>query len=75
MVMFNTVKVQGPGRKSSWAVQRSQQDGLHIVVGRYYQTQLEAELEAGKLNREASSRIMGGALPLADGGGGNVKTR
>jgi hypothetical protein len=58
MTVFRVVSVKDNTRKSFWAVERSEPDGLQIVVSRFYANQDEAEQEAKRLNDEAASRTM-----------------
>lgn len=52
MVTFRAVQVA----RSSWAVERTEPDGLSIVVSRTYANEFEAKREAARLNQEVESR-------------------
>jgi hypothetical protein len=58
MAVFRAVSVKDNTRRSLWAVERSEPDGLQIVVSRFYANQDEAVQEAKRLNLEAASRTM-----------------
>lgn len=48
------VKQAKPAKEDRWAVERSEPDGLAIVVSSLFQTARSAEIEAARLNEEAS---------------------
>jgi hypothetical protein len=59
MPIFEAVQVSSKdSRDEGWAVQRSEPDGLKIIVTKIFDTQQEAANEAARLNREAARRVM-----------------
>jgi hypothetical protein len=60
MTNFKAIHIQHSqtGKDEGWAVQRSDSDGLKIVVTRFYDTEQEALDEAARLTREASRWFM-----------------
>jgi hypothetical protein len=60
MIVFRVVHVHQSreAREEGWAVERSEPDGLKIMVTRLYPIQAEAEREAKRLNDEAAKRTM-----------------
>ena len=53
MVVFRAVRQPG-----GWAIERSEPDGLRIVVSKVYSTKQAADYEVDKLNDEVAQRTM-----------------
>jgi hypothetical protein len=53
------IKHLNEGHSDGWAVQRTDPDGLQIVVTRLYETEQDAANEAARLTREAARGRMG----------------
>jgi hypothetical protein len=52
------VSISKDNRCEGWAVQRTEPDGLKIVVTKIFDGQQEAVNEAARLNRDASRGVM-----------------
>jgi hypothetical protein len=59
MVVFRAIKIEEIKRAPQWAVERTEPDGLQIIVSRFYGTSGEAEQEAEKLNHQAAIGTIG----------------
>jgi hypothetical protein len=60
MTIFRAIRIQNGKAEMDewWAVQRTDPDGLQIVVTRFYEIEQDAANEAARLTREAARGTM-----------------